>query len=519
MLVKNVATWNTLIRNLDTGLYYFKRMMLERVNPDRVTCLTLLGLSIRVGQIETGRQIHCWIVKSGFSKDCYVNSRLVDMYAKFGYVYEAKRVFDDVLEKDLVLWNVMVSCYVLNGLRDDGLKVYSMMQLEGVKCDEFTYTSMVNCCVGLAYSDLGKKFHGLVLRFGFDRDVVVASALIDMYAKNKSIADARKVFDYMSPRNVISWNTMIVGYGQCNDGKESIKLLIEMLRENFRPDELTLASVVSSCGDLALNNEIVQVHSYALKNGSVPFLSVSNALINGYSKCGNIASAIKSFSSINKPDLVSYTSMIQAYAFHGHSRNAIELFKRMVSKNVPKPDKVTFLNVLSACSHGGLVREGLHYLQLMIKDYRILPGLEHYTCVVDLLGRAGLLNEAYSVLVSMPMPPGPDTLGAFIGHCKVHKNVELAKWAGQKVFKMEPNKNVNYALMSNMFACSGKWSDVAKIRKKMRDNCCVKVPGFSWLNVAGEVHCFVSGDEAHSLCVEVYRVLQSLYNVIVLQLD
>nr|GEW58914.1 hypothetical protein [Tanacetum cinerariifolium] len=273
-------------------------------------------------------------------------------------------------------------------------------------------------------------------------DVVVASALIDMYVKNESIIDARKVFNNMSTRNVISWNSMIVGYGQCND--------------NICPDELTLASVFSSCGDLSLHSEIIQLHSFVFKTGSVSFKSVSNALVNAYSKTGNIASALKSFNSIERPDIVSYTSMIQAYAFHGFSRNAIELFNKMILKSVPKPDKILFLGVLSACSHGGLVSEGLHYFESMTKDYNILPELEHYTCLVDLLGRAGLLNDAFNVLVSMSMPPAPDTLGAFIGHCTVYKHTDLAKWASEKLFVLEPNKNVNYALMSNTFAHSGK---------------------------------------------------------------
>ncbi|KAD0670014.1 hypothetical protein E3N88_43889 [Mikania micrantha] len=329
MLLRNVVTWNTLISDSRTGLCYFRRMMMEKVNPDCVTCFNLVTMSIQVGQIKLCKQFHCCIVKWGFCKDCYVNSCLVDMYAKLGFVVEARSVFDDVLEKDLVLWNVMVSCYALNRLRDDSFKVFWMMQLEGVKGDEFTYTSLVNCCVCLADHDLGKQVHGHVLRFGFDRDVVVASALVDMYAKNESIADARKVFDDMSPRNLISWNTMIVGYGQCSDGMEATKLLTEMLHDDIDPDELTLASVVSSCGDLSLKSQILQVHSYAFKTGILSYLSVSNSFVNAYSKSGNIVSALKSFYLIKEPDLVSYTTMVQAYAFHGLSRKAIDLFEKM----------------------------------------------------------------------------------------------------------------------------------------------------------------------------------------------
>ncbi|KAI3711405.1 hypothetical protein L2E82_41471 [Cichorium intybus] len=419
MLVRNVVTWNTLIRDSHVGLCYFKRMLSEGVNPDRITYLNLVSLSIKVGKIEMGRQFHCCIVKSGFRKDCYVNSSLVDFYAKFEFVCEARRVFDDAVEKDLVLWNVMVSCYALNGLRDDGFRVFSMMRSEGVKGDDFTYTSLVNCCACLPSSELGKQIHGLVIRLGFDRDMVLASALTDMYGKNENILDARKVFEEMSQKNLISWNAMIVGYGNHNNGKQAMKLLKNMLRDDFNPDELTLASVSSSCGNLSLTTEIQQLHSYSLKIGNLSFLSVSNSLLNAYSKSGNISSSFKLFNSIENPDIVSYTSMIQSCAFHGLSRNAINLFEKMLSHGTIKPDKITFLGVLSACSHGGLVTEGLHYFKSMTKDHKIEPGLEHYTCLVDLLGRAGLVTEAYNVLCSMPMAPGAHTLGAFIGHCRV----------------------------------------------------------------------------------------------------
>ncbi|KAL4562681.1 hypothetical protein LXL04_026711 [Taraxacum kok-saghyz] len=490
-------------------------MLSEGVNPNRITFLNLVSLSIQAGDFKMGTQLHCRIAKSGFRKDCHVNSSLVKFYSKFGFVSEAKLVFDDSVYKDLVLWNVMVSCYSLNGLREDGFKVFLMMRSHGIKGDEFTYTSVVNCCVYLTDCDLGKQIHVLVFRFGFDRDMVLGSALTDMYAKNENINDARKVFDEMCQRNLISWNTMIVGYGHHNNGKEAIKLLRNMLKDDFTPDDLTLASVISSCGNLSLTCEIHELHSYSLKLGNISFLSVSNSLLNAYSKSGNIASSFKLFNSINHPDLVSYTSMIQAYAFHGLSRNAINLFKKMV----PKPDKITFLGVLSACSHGGLVTEGLHYFKSMTKDHGLEPGLEHYTCVVDLLGRAGLVTEAFRVLVSMPMGPGPDSLGAFIGHCRAHKDLEFAKWASEKLLVLEPDKNVGYAVLSNMFAYSGMWFDVGKIRKKMRDNCCLKIPGFSWLEVGGEVHGFVSRDEAHSQCSDLYHVLGLLYDPMTMDLS
>lgn len=490
MPVRNVVTWNTLICGvadcsgrlksiLHLGFHYFRRMALQRVSPDYITFTSLLHTSVELDDIEIGGQLHCVVVKSGWCVDRFVNSALVDLYAKFGLVEDAVRAFDCVLKRDVVLWNVMVSCYVLNGLGEQAFGVFKLMRLEGIKGDNFTFTSLLNACAVLGSCELGRQIHSLVIKQCFDLDVVVASSLVDMYAKNENIFNARKAFDEMNSTNVISWNTMIVGYGRNNDGKEAIILLQQMLQENFGPDELTLACVISSCGNSSLLCETVQVHAYAIKNGSSTFLSVGNALINSYSKCGTIACAFQSFSSILEPDLVSWTSMIGAYAFHGLSKHGIELFETMLSSGGLRPDRVAFLGVISACSHGGLVSEGLYYFNLMTDNYHIVPNSEHYACLVDLLGRGGLLKEALDVLVSMPMGPGSDALGAFIGACKVHGNVEMAKWATNKLSELEPHKSVNYTLISNIYASRGSWFDVARVRKVMRDNGSYKVPGSS----------------------------------------
>ncbi|KAA8516072.1 hypothetical protein F0562_019251 [Nyssa sinensis] len=521
MPVRNVITWNTLIwgvadyvgpslkSNIHLGFQYFKRMLLEMVSPDCITFTSLLRTCIRLSDIMVGRQVHCFIMKMGLYEDCFVSCALVDLYGKFGLVGDARCVFDKISERDLVSWNVMVSCYALNCLAREAFEVFSLMRLEGVKADEFTFTNLLNSCTILGFCELGRQIHGLVVRLSFDLDVVVASTLVDMYAKNEHIVEARMTFDGMIFRNVISWNTMIVAYGQWGDGKDAMKLLREMFRACFGPDEVTLASVLSSCGNLSSATETVQIHAYEIKKGFQDFLSIANSLINAYSKCGSISKALKCFSSIADPDIVSWTSMIGAYAFHGLSNEGIELFEKMLSSSM-MPDRVTFLAVLSACSHGALVHEGLHYFNLMTKTYHISPYSEHYTCLIDLLGRAGLLDEAFNVFTSMPIEPRSDTLGAFIGACKVHGNAGLAKWAAEKLFVLEPYKPVNYALMSNIYASVGCWLDVARVRKMLRDRCNYKVPGCSWVEIAGDVHIFVSSDKSHPRALEVYALLEGL---------
>ncbi|MCI15024.1 pentatricopeptide repeat-containing protein, partial [Trifolium medium] len=211
----------------------------------------------------------------------------------------------------------------------------------------------------------------------------------------------------------------------------------------------------------------------------------------------------------SKPDLVTWTSLIYAYAFHGLAKEATEMFEKMLSCGM-KPDRIAFLGVLSACSHCGLVTKGLHYFKLMTNVYHIVPDSEHYTCLVDLLGRYGLINEAFEILKSMPIEAKSDTLGAFIGSCKLHSNMELAKLAAEKLFIIEPEKSVNYAVMSNIYASQKHWSDVERVRKTMEEKHDTKVPGCSWIEIGNQVHSFVSDDKSHSNALEMYVTLNML---------
>ncbi|GMH17264.1 hypothetical protein Nepgr_019105 [Nepenthes gracilis] len=415
-------------------------------------------------------------------------------------------VFDAIMSRDLVLWNVMVSCYSMNCLAAEAFGVFRLLQLEGEWGDEFTVTSLLSSCGTTKCRELGMQFQCVAIKLSFDLDVQVATALIDMYAKNQAVNDARKAFDGMAVRNLVSWNAMIVGYGQDGDGKEAMKLLLEMFRINLRPDELSLASILSSCGFLSSISEITLIHSYAMKSGFQAYLSIGNALIVAYSKCGSIAYASQCFILIQEPDLITWTSILSAYAFHGNAKESIKIFEMMLLAGV-RPDDVAFLGVLSACSHAGLINEGLHYFKLMICDYHIMPNPEHYSCVVDLLGRAGLLPEAFSILTSVPIGFVSNTLAAFFGACKVHGHVKLAEWAAKRLFELEPNCPVNYALMSNIYASIGNWFDVARVRKKMKNECKHKLPGCSWIEHAGMAHTFVSSDTSHPLAEKMFAMV------------
>ncbi|KAK4266860.1 hypothetical protein QN277_023725 [Acacia crassicarpa] len=521
--VRNVVSWNISIRGIfDCGncnglnpylvFSCFKRMMMEMVAPDFITFNSLVGFCVQLNDIDMGTQLHCFTVKLGLDLDCFVGSTLVDLYAKCGLVQNARLVFSCVKFKDLVLWNVMISCYTLNCMPMEACAIFNLMRLEGVKGDEFTYSSLISsCCVASENYDFGRQIHSLILKQSFDSDVSVATALINIYTKNENITDALRVFDKMEIRNVVSWNALIVGCGKCGHGNEVVKLLRNMLREKeTHPDDLTLSSTISSCGDSSSITETKQAHALTIKSGLEEAISVGNSLLTAYSKCGTIACGYKCFRSITKPDIISWTSMINAYAFHGLAKEANDTFEKMLSCEI-KPDKISFLGVLSACAHSGFVTKGLHYFKLMTQAYQIEPETEHYACIVDLLGRYGYIHEAFEFLRSMPIEPEGNTLGAFIGSCKVHEQMILAKWAAEKLLMIEPKKSVNYSVMSNIYACYKRWFEVERLRRKMmEEKCSSKIRGCSWIEIVDKVSFFVSCDKSHHDALKVDATLTML---------
>ncbi|ONK56878.1 uncharacterized protein A4U43_C10F14080 [Asparagus officinalis] len=431
----------------------------------------------------------------GISQSCKACSPCHQFHCRIRYSYRKANTFPGhkMLEKEAFL-------------------LFKSMRVAGYVCDEFTFSSLLSSCSSLQCKSFGKQTHGLVIKLASDSDTFVTTAIIDMYMKCGCIEDARKAFNIASKRSTVLWNAMIIGYGQNGDGKEAMKLLSQMIRGGQKPDELTLSSVLSSSADSAMANEAAQLHNYVMKNGFWSFLSIGNALIVAYAKIGRIYNALRVFHSICKPDLVSWTSMVTSYAYHGLAIEAIDTFERMIREGI-NPDKIAFLGVLSACCHAGLLEKGLHHFASMKDGYQIEPSLEHYTCLVDLLGRKGQLSEAYKVIINMPFEPNGDILRAFLGACKVHGDIGKAKWAADRILSVEANEAANYKIMSNMYAGLGSWGDVARLRKMMRDRCGEKAIGCSRIENGGRVHTFVSNDESHPQSSEICCMLRMLLRV------
>jgi pentatricopeptide repeat protein len=477
----------------------------------------VLALLLRAisGGGGSARTVHPLTLKSGRSFDLRVATALADAYAKSGLVSDACKVFDETPRKDLVLCNTMVSCYASHGRTWRAWALFAAMRRSGLAGDGFTFSAVL-CPPRHGRGDIdaelllrsGAVAHGLVLRLGLLADVVVATALLDMYAKCFKVTDARKVFDDMVVRNVVSWNAIIVCCGRNWEGKEALELFRLMLRDGLCcPDELTVASVLSSCANMAAANEATQVHACAIKRGAQGFLQVANSLIMAYGKNGFVQEATQIFSMIDNPDIVTWSSMVSSVAYLGQAKDAVHLFERMLQQGI-QPDGIAFLGVLSACSHAGLIEDGLQYFLLMTSAYRIHPSTEHIACLVDLLGRAGRIEDAYNVLVKLSCEGNADVIGAFLSACKMRGEVELAKWAADRLLCLEPNEPVNYLLMSNTYASAGAWNELSNIRSVMKNSCGNKVPGCSWIEIGGTVQTFVSNDILFHQSMEMQHMLE-----------
>eukprot|EP01018_Ginkgo_biloba_P030284 Gb_21439 [translate_table: standard] len=512
---RNVFLWNAMIRAYATSgpceealaLYY--QMRRSGMYPDNFTFPFVLKACASLSALQEGKEIHYHVVRSGFESDVFIGTALIDMYAKCLSIEKARHVFDKTSQRNLVSWNAMIAGYAQNGYADETLKLFRQMQAEGIKPDSVTIVSVLPVCAHLQILQEGKEIHNYIIRGGFDSRVSVGTSLIDMYAKCGYVEDARHVFDKMFRRDVVSWNAMIAGYAQNGHANKALALFHQMQHDEVTPNSVTLLSVLPACAHLAALQQGKWIHDYTIRSGIESDVSVGTALIDMYAKCGSIEIARQLFEKMSKRDLVSWNAMIAGYAMHGHGENALALFSQMKQTGM-KPDHITFIGVLSACNHAGLVDEGWHYFDCMSREYCITPRVEHYACMVGLLGRAGHLDEAQELIKRMPFEPDAGVWGTLLGACSVHCNIELAERVSKHLFVLEPKKAGNYILLSNIYAAAGRWDGVAKMRTMLKDKGLKKSPGCSWIEIENTVHPFLVGDRSHPQSEKIYSILESL---------
>ncbi|KAJ7528001.1 hypothetical protein O6H91_16G079800 [Diphasiastrum complanatum] len=404
----DVYSWTAIISayadsgEVEEAINLFHQMQETGLAPDKVLFVPLLKACARLAALEQGRQLHSDIIRRGFQSDVIVGSTLVNMYAKCGCTEDARELFDNMSERNVVSWNAMIAGYAQNGLAKEALALYEQMKQEGVQPDNVTFALLLNACASLAALEQGKLLHSEIIKRGFQLDVVVANTLVDMYAKCGCTEDARELFDNMSERNVVSWTAMIAGYAQNGLGKEALALYEQMKQGGMQPNHVTFVLLLNACASLAALEQGKQLHSEIIKRGFQSDVVVGSTLVDMYAKCGCTEDARELFDNMSERNVVSWTAMIAGYAQNGLAQEALALFEQMQREGT-KPNEVTYISVLSACAHSGLVDQGRYVFDSMCKNHGVTPTKEHYACMVDLLGRAGCLADAELFINKMPI--------------------------------------------------------------------------------------------------------------------
>jgi pentatricopeptide repeat protein len=512
---RDVITWNVMIGGLAEhgfgGDAYdlFIRMQQDGFKPDVYTCVSILNACASAGALEWVKEVHNHAREAGFESNLRVGSALVHMYAECGSMDDARLVFDRMEERDVFIWNVMIGGLAEHGFGGDAYDLFIRMQQEGFKPDVYTYVSILNACASVGALEWVKEVHNKAREAGFESNLRVGSALVRLYAKCGSMDDARPVFDRMEERDVITWNVMIGGLAEHGFGDDAYDLFIRMQQEGFKPDVYTYVSILNACASAGALEWVKEVHNQAREAGFELDLRVGSALVRLYAKCGSMDDARPVFDRMEERDVITWNVMIGGLAQHGCGSEALDVFRRMIGTGV-KPDGYSFVALLSACSHAGLVDEGRRLFLGMSHDYGISPSVVHWSCMVDILGRAGHLEDARLLIDSMAVEPGVSAWGALLGACRSYGNVEFGELAAKERVKLEPEDASTFVLLSNIYAAAAKWEEVSLVRTMIQERGVRKEPGRSWIEVDNKIHAFVVGDTSHPETKEIYAELSRL---------
>ncbi|KAI5669365.1 hypothetical protein M9H77_19218 [Catharanthus roseus] len=517
MLDRNVVSWTALMcgyllhGDAKRSLFLFREMTYSYEKPNEFTFSTNFKACGILGFPERGMQIHSLCSKSGYEWYPVVANSIIDMYSRCGRIADAALMFQAMPTRSVISWNVMITGYALEGKGEKSLLLFRSMQKQGEIPDEFTYTSTLKACSGSGALHQGTQIHAFLIVSGFPLQAqkIISGALIDLYVNCGHLAEAHKVFNQVELKSVISWTMLIVGYAQ--EGKLSLAMnLFRELTESSNPvDEFVLSSMIGVFADFALLDLGKQMHSFSTK---IPFgadISVANSIVDMYLKCGLADEAERYFNEMPVKNVVSWTVMITGYGKYGLGNEAIHLFKKMQSSNV-EPDGVAYLALLSACSHSGLVEEGQEYFTRLCNNYQLRPRVEHYACMVDILGRAGRLEEAKNLIESMPLKPNIGIWQTLLSACRVHKHVEMGRKVGEILLRLDGDNPVNFVMMSNIFAEARCWEECEKLRQIVKAKGLKKEAGRSWVEIDKEVHFFYNRDESHPLIESIHEMLKEM---------
>ncbi|XP_071734924.1 pentatricopeptide repeat-containing protein At3g26782, mitochondrial [Rutidosis leptorrhynchoides] len=521
----NVWSWNTVIADLARAgdsvesLLAFAAMRKLSLTPNRSTFPCAIKSCSALYDVNSGKQTHSQALVFGFHNDVFVSSALIDMYSKCGYLDDAHNLFDETPVRNVVSWTSMITGYVQNGRPHDALYLFKNFlheesltnENENEVCvDAVAMVSVLAACSSTSNKNVTQGVHSVVVKKGFEGNTRIGNTLVDAYAKCGMVGLSRKAFEEINNKDVTTWNSMIAVCAQHGMSTQALELFSTMVRDgDVKYNAVTLSAVLLACAHSGALQIGKCVHDQVIKMGLEADVVVGTSVVDMYCKCGRVLTARRAFDRIKNKNVRSWTAMVAGYGMHGYAREALDIFYEMIRVNIV-PNYITFVSVLSACSHAGLVDEGWHWFQTMNHKYRIEPGVEHYSCMVDLFGRAGFLNRAYDLIKKMKVRPDFVIWGSLLAACRMHKNVELGEISARKLFELDPNNCGYYVLLSNIYADAGRWDDVEKMRKYMKKHGLNKTPGFSLVELKGKVHVFMVGDKEHPGYEKIYLYLEEL---------
>ncbi|XP_015875883.3 pentatricopeptide repeat-containing protein At1g08070, chloroplastic [Ziziphus jujuba] len=461
------------------ALLLYNQMLLHPTSHNHYTFTHALKACFSLPAHQKGLEIHAHVLKCGHYSDIFIQNSLLHFYVIVNDVVSACQVFDSISYPDVVSWTSIISGLSKCGFEEEAIVKFSSMDVEP---NSTTLVSVISACSSLGAFKLGKAIHGFSMRKLCQTNIVLDNAMLDFYVRCGSLVNARYIFENMPKRDVVSWTTIVGGYAHRGFCEEAVRLFNEMIRGGeAEPNEATIVNVLSACSSTGALSLGQWVHSYiATRNDLTTNDNVGNALINMYVKGGNIRMAIQVFSTLESKDIISWSTIISGMAMNGHGMHALQLFSLMLVHGVP-PDDVTFIGLLSACSHAGMVERGLMIFNAMKDVYQIVPEMQHYACVVDMHGRAGLLDEAEAFIREMPMEAEGPIWGALLNACKIHGNEKMFERIKHCLLKSKGVGTGTLALLSNTYASSDRWDDANKVRDEMRWMGLKKMAGCSWI--------------------------------------
>ncbi|KAL2323345.1 hypothetical protein Fmac_027724 [Flemingia macrophylla] len=508
---------------------------------DLVSWNTLLAGCVQAGHVEQAELVF-GVMPVRNTIAC--NSMIV-LFGRMGLVEKARRVFDKVRGVDMVSWSAMVACYEKNEMCGEALGLFVEMRACGVAVDEVVVVSVLSSCSRVLDVEMGRLVHGLAVKVGVGDYVSLKNALIHLYSSCGEVVDARRIFDDGVVLDLISWNSMISGYLRCGEIRdaevlfrsmpekdvvswsamisgyaqhewfsEALELFQEMQICGVTPDETALVGAISACTHVAALELGKCIHAYISKNILQVNVILSTTLIDMYMKCGCVENAMQVFNAMEEKGVSTWNAVILGLAMNGLVEQSLKMFADMKKRTLP--NEITFMGVLGACRHMGLVDEGRHYFSSMVHEHKIKPNIKHYGCMVDLLGRAGLLKEAEELIESMPMAPDVATWGALLGACTKHHNNEMGERIGRKLIQLQPDHDGFHVLLSNIYASEGNWDNVLEIRGIMAQHGVVKTSGCSMIEANGIGHEFLARDKTHpqAYVLDKYTVSMSVSQLI-----